>query len=839
MAVNKEKVIAQAQKLVEKGQVDKAIKEFLKVVADDPKDVRVWLKLADLYSKIGKKSDAASTLQRVAEFYAEQGFYLKAVAVYKQILKVDPRQVEINQRLADLYKQLGLLPDARDQYEAMAAFFTAEGRTKDALAAMKQIVELDPENVDARRKLGEVYVKEQMQREAIDEFGRAAEQMRAQKNGEGYLQVAERLLTLTPDNRALAKDIARVHLGRSDPRRALPKLQLCFKADPHDAEVLGLLADAFAALEQPQKAVTVLKEQARVYQDSGDRRAADEVFRRVLVLSPQDADARAGLAGRASAPARPHSTPAQTEFERAPSTGVEDADEALQTPHTPAKPAMVMASQAPPLPQQRRTVSTPAPAPRRPEELIAGLLSETDVYVKYELYTKAIDHLQRVFALDSGHVEAREKLKALYLTVGRPNDAVRELKSLAHSADAPRARRYMHEILEIDPTDREALGVVGDARPVEDAGFSEDVAVELSTGQYEIVTAEREAEAAKEEDDLIPLVIERERAAESETRAVKSVESEPEDLTDDAAEVEIGPVDSMQSLGTLLGSDERDDDFIVRTDRVESSKSPRPTKTAPPVVMRGEPTSLPELGDLPLEEELDDADFFVRQQLFDEARTILERLQRRHPGNEPVAAKLRGLFGRASTDVKTDVSVPLREAETPLPINRATETANVRPPVKSLFPDGGEGRGEDDGDTHHDLGIAYREMGLYDDAVREFKMVMAQNQRVAQCHLMIGLCLAQKGDLPEAVSQLKKGLYADGITEAETLSLYFELGQVYERAGDAREAIYYFDKVLKRDAEFRGVAERIEGLRAQAAVEPDVEGEDDDELGDAKLRAPA
>src|SRR3712207_8094733 len=83
-----------ARKFVDKGQIDKAVKEYLRIVHEDPKDVRVWLKIGDLYAKKGSKQDAIETYGKVARFYHEQGFFLKAVAVYKQILKLDPRSEE-------------------------------------------------------------------------------------------------------------------------------------------------------------------------------------------------------------------------------------------------------------------------------------------------------------------------------------------------------------------------------------------------------------------------------------------------------------------------------------------------------------------------------------------------------------------------------------------------------------------------------------------------------------------------------------------------------------------------------------------------------------------------
>ena len=106
--------------------------------------------------------------------------------------------------------------------------------------------------------------------------------------------------------------------------------------------------------------------------------------------------------------------------------------------------------------------------PRGADEDVQRVLNETDVYIKYKLYTKAIEHVQRVFELDPRHVEAREKLKALYLTVGKKEEAVLELWALADQAEEGRQRRYLREILELDPADARAADLLGGEAPADE-----------------------------------------------------------------------------------------------------------------------------------------------------------------------------------------------------------------------------------------------------------------------------------------------------------------------------------------------------------------------------------
>jgi pilus assembly protein FimV len=479
VAFNKEKVMDAARKFVDKGQIDKAVKEYLRIVQEDPKDVRVWLKIGDLYAKKGAKQDATDTYLKVARFYHEQGFFVKAVAVYKQILKLDPRLVDVILKLAELYRQTGYMNEAMQHYESVAAHFHREGNTKEALDTVKKLVDLDPENIATRIKLAELYSKEGLNDEAIAQFTVACETLRRQNRQDDFLKVAERLLWHKPDSYALMRELAGLYLRRNDPRRALQKLQASFKADPRDVETLGLLAQAFQALDQKAKTVSVLKELARIHVENKARDKAAEVFRKILEFVPNDPDAIQFLGVQPQPPPKPVPVPRMsTPIPLAVRAATSEAKFNITT-DLPSIPASSKMTGSMPLVDEQSLSGVdfalpeyddadfsadmePPPDPRRASaagerhaDEISKILAETDVYVKYGLHQKAVDHLRRVFTLDTENVEAHERLKDIFISQGREQEAEVELLKLAElvaSADPDRAEQYLQELLAMNGT---------------------------------------------------------------------------------------------------------------------------------------------------------------------------------------------------------------------------------------------------------------------------------------------------------------------------------------------------------------------------------------------------
>ena len=115
MATIKDKLLASAQKNLKKKQLGKAIEDYVKIVERDSADVRSRQKLAELYVRNNNNADAYEQYESIAQYFSSNGFYLKAIAIYKQMQRLDSGQITIFIRLAELneilavFRQLFLL----------------------------------------------------------------------------------------------------------------------------------------------------------------------------------------------------------------------------------------------------------------------------------------------------------------------------------------------------------------------------------------------------------------------------------------------------------------------------------------------------------------------------------------------------------------------------------------------------------------------------------------------------------------------------------------------------------------------------------------------------------
>jgi len=430
MAIDKNKISEAATKYIQKGQLDKAIKEYRKIIAADPKDARIQQKLGELYARNGESAQAIECFLKVAEGYTTDGFLLKAIAVYKQIIKISPERIDIHLILAQLHQQLGLLGDAMTQYQAIVAHYEAAGNLNACMETLNKIVELDPDNTVMRIKLAELRVNQGMNEEAVEELLKVRDYFKKNNRTDDYIKISERIIFLDSKRIDLVQEIAAQYLAMGEAQRALAKLQICFRANPKDIETLSLLARAFQMSGEIPKTASIYKELARIYGAKNQSQLEKETWNKVLQLVPNDPEALRHLNPKAPAPAPAPRMPPAT----------------AKPPPSPAPVAAQPANTAQP---------SKASGAQQATANLARLLNEVDVYIKYGLTDKALDHLAKIFEAHPKAIEAHEKAAKVHLARKSPPEAfhhVFEALRLRQAAgDKAGAMAALEQLREISP----------------------------------------------------------------------------------------------------------------------------------------------------------------------------------------------------------------------------------------------------------------------------------------------------------------------------------------------------------------------------------------------------
>ncbi|HEX7707926.1 MAG TPA: hypothetical protein VF701_15815, partial [Thermoanaerobaculia bacterium] len=115
----------------------------------------------------------------------------------------------------------------------------------------------------------------------------------------------------------------------------------------------------------------------------------------------------------------------------------------------------------------------------------------------------------------------------------------------------------------------------------------------------------------------------------------------------------------------------------------------------------------------------------------------------------------------------------------------------------------------EDYDTHYNLGIAYKEMGLIDEAIGEFQLASKDPRRAVECASMLGLCFLEKGMPQLAIKWYRKGLEMPEISEDEHVGLLYDLGAAYQEVGDTENAQKSFMEIYGMNSNYRDIVNRI------------------------------
>ena len=150
MALDREDTLKKAEKLLRQGRLDAAIAEYVRVVEDQPRDWNTANTLGDLYVRANQSEKAVAQYGRIAEHFFHDGFYPKAAALYKKILKIVPDDEQSQLHLADISAKQGLLVDAKSYLTAVASRRRARGDRRGVDEIVVRLGTIDPADIDAR-----------------------------------------------------------------------------------------------------------------------------------------------------------------------------------------------------------------------------------------------------------------------------------------------------------------------------------------------------------------------------------------------------------------------------------------------------------------------------------------------------------------------------------------------------------------------------------------------------------------------------------------------------------------------------------------------------------------
>jgi tetratricopeptide (TPR) repeat protein len=674
--------------------------------------------------------------------------------------------------------------------------------------------------------------------------------------GEKALEKANDVLAATPDDIDVRSLVARSMLSAGEVETArdimLPTCeQLLDRGDfgtaqkllhellqelPQDGPTLNLAVRAYRPSGDQEVLSNLLSSLAEVCFDNDQMDQAQRLYMELLGLHPQDDYYRDRLAQIQGV------EPDQVLIEP---VAVEEAPAAAEPPPLVGDAAAAPDPLTAALGAEAEAVDS---GEIDPEERLA----EAKVFAKYGLLEKATSHLEEIIKFFPNQIEARAILVSLYVEQGEKQAALPVAQAL-----------YQHYR---DLGDTEAVQTLltslpeladGEVEVEELAELDEEIIVldlDEAVAEPVQVAAELEAVAPDTHEEAIevePLPVEElEKAVESEALPV-------EDLEEPAA-TEAEKEEFEELAATEATQEELEDAFVIDLDAeapaVAEEELEIPTAAADAVeeieevveeeaLLEDEEEIADELVEIssrfagPSVADLDQLDFFIEQDLHEDAIRLLGRLESEFSDDPEVserrlALKAKGVLLEEVVAVADepeelfadeeesyiDLAKELEKemAEEEAMVDEATGRGKEEALLDEVFREFQKGVEEQlsdaDTDTHFNLGIAYKEMGLLPEAIREFQVSSREPSLFVESCSMIGVCYGEQGMWSQAAEWYEKALQAPDLEDEARIALRYDLAATFESAGESQRAVEIFEEIASAHPGYRDVATHLSNL---------------------------
>ena len=872
------KLKKKAAELELKKQFDKALAVYVEILdsydgTDEDIDVALYNRVGDIYLKQGNTADAVDYYEQAVDKYAEGGFFNNAIALCNKILRNSPGRASIYYKLGKISAQKGFISDAKINFLEYADRMQKSGKIDEAFRALKEFADLCPDQDDIRLLLADQLSKQERSQEAIEQLQMLYERYTAQGRDLEARATVGRMQAIDPavqprasagtssrsndlifldlderrsrSNSIIAKratsglDI--IHTGEFQevaaeppPAAAPPPVEPLDIAPPvPEPELLDTPVPSPDLLDTPIMEPALLDGVTRAgeydHEDAGAIPGPLDgldttLFNARDAASPLDSpgmirDLEPTDIGSSFAPPAARGTPLSTPAQEEPAPGGELLDFAM--PEATAPPARPSLSDLPLIEadaeeaRPRDRTRTFAPEPVVDDEPSIG------------------GDLPLIMPDEPAEASASDDIPLMDLSLPTPGEA------MASITGTPASASPTIDFLELDDA---AMPERGNEDVI-------DPAIEQPVDESQFVSTPTPAAAPR------PATIEAEHTVEM-LRAL--VDEQPEDHF------------KRQQLGeAMLASGHRDDGLreletamigFERGDELDAAAS------VADEIVRVDPESVRhhqkrveyafrtnERGRL-IEAYLALADALFRSGQMDKSRAIYHRVIDLAPDDIRAQAALENFAETEPTPPRPQPrvtgAVPRVSAATPAPrvskpsplpdaefvnlgdwLRDDDAPKDTRMVVEEKEPTGDEDADfqdmlrkfkqgisenveEEDHQSHYDLGVAYKEMGLLDEAIAEFQKALRAPSNRVPTYEALGQCFMEKGQVPMAATILSRALHEKGVAEDQLVGVLYLLGQCAEQRGQLEQAVEYYQRVFVIDIQFKDVGERLTAIES-------------------------
>ena len=814
------------------------------------------LKLAELYTQQGLFNDARAQYLQVAEEFLRAGELEQAVRIFQKTLEMDPENVAMKVRLAEVYVRLGKKDEAWKIFSQAAEMMRSRGSLDAAEDLLKRMLTLDPSNSYALLLRGKNAVENGDSAGAIKFLERIAD-LDHHPDGLKILMNAYLQVGRLADAGGLAGKLLSVHndlTGIFEYAESLMRSGAYSEAlrvyDENSEKML--VADAGRVLEQVHALIGYCREDRYalstlldLLKKAGDSSHLSEVIELLAHASVQSGDyERARDLYLQLSSVEPQNTLHTRNYQQMVAK-IGGASAGVQ-PITAEEGAMIV---------DELEATAPAIEQHYPDEVtvaIRAALTDAELFISYNMPGKALGPLLAALPMAPEDVRLNQRLAALHTRAERFGDASVACRCLqkaySEAGYAEEAVRYGDLATRYEQrTGAATLPPAEEAEPVaqpsawpaqsDDAGpfihLAKPAPLVESVVDSAAPAGDGEIDLSEEWEGAVSTPEEKtDRAADNrDVEVAETIEEIRFYLTHSMAEQAFAALAKLASL--------TDDAHVLNQIRQEiEAATAGAVETQPAGEASAENESPVEPEPVPLVSSSSKKDTLGDFVAGLEAELPADFMGAGSTTSIPIETEVEApLMSAVSTPMAMAAAAPIPQIQpaSPAPVYTARPVAKVAvsapsagasadlcdifDELKSDLEDGA-GPAQEDPENHYNLGVAFREMGLLDEAIGELQKVCqaidkgAPFNQTMQVYTWLAQCFLDKNVPEAAIRWFERALKLPRVDEEARIALHYELASAYEVAHNKRAALAHFLEVYGANIDYRDVAERIKALKS-------------------------